>query len=108
MANARLRPRMSPSFAPSNMNAAMTSVYSVIAVCTPWIVVSRSSTICEIATFMTLESSTMMNWAEARMTIGNHLRTAELPVQSRVVSESIATVIARMSGVSSPAAMSTP
>ena len=57
------------------MNAAITSVYSVIAVCTPWIVVSRSSTICEIATFMTLESSTMTNWAEARMSMGSHLRT---------------------------------
>ena len=57
------------------MNAAITSVYSVIAVCTPWIVVSRSSTICEIATFMTLVSSTMMNWAEASMKRGIHLRT---------------------------------
>ena len=42
IANARLRPRMSPSLAPSSMNAAITSVYSVIAVCTPWIVVLRS------------------------------------------------------------------
>ena len=57
------------------MNAAITSVYSVIAVCTPWIVVSRSSTICEIATFITLVSSTMTNWAEARMSRGIHLRT---------------------------------
>ena len=65
---------MSPSFAPSSMNAAITSVYSVIAVCTPWIEVSRSSTICEIATFMTLESSTITNWAAARMSIGSHLR----------------------------------
>jgi hypothetical protein len=70
---------MSPSFAPSSMKAAITSVYSVIAVCTPWIVVSRSSTIWEIATFITLESSTMTNCAEARMSIGNHLRTTEQP-----------------------------
>ena len=56
------------------MNAAITSVYSVIAVCTPWIDVSRSSTICEIATFMTLESSTITNCAEARIIIGSHLR----------------------------------
>ena len=48
----------------------------MIAVCTPWIVVSRSSTIWEIATFMTLESSTITNWAEARMSIGSHLRIA--------------------------------
>jgi hypothetical protein len=66
---------MSPSLAPSSMNAAITSVYSVIAVCTPWIDVSRSSTICEIATFMTLESSTITNWAEARMSMGSHLGT---------------------------------
>src|SRR3954468_8692544 len=65
---------MSPSFAPSSMNAAITSVYIVIAVCTPWIVVSRSSTICEIATFMTLESRTITNCAEARMSMGSHLR----------------------------------
>ena len=61
------------------MNAAITSVYSVIAVCTPWIVVSRSSTICEIATFMTLESSTMTNCAEAKMIIGSHLRIGRPP-----------------------------
>ena len=61
------------------MNAAITSVYSVIAVCTPWIVVSRSSTICEIATFITLVSSTITNWAEARMSMGIHLRTEDGP-----------------------------
>jgi len=55
-------------------------VYSVIAVCTPWIDVSRSSTICEIATVMTLEWSTITNWADARMIMGSHLRTgATLP-----------------------------
>ena len=53
----------------------MTSVYSVMAVCTPWIVVSRSSTICEIATFITLESRTITNCAEARIIMGIHLRT---------------------------------
>ena len=57
------------------MNAAITSVYRVIAVWTPWIVVSRSSTICEIATFITLESSTITNWADARISRGSHLRT---------------------------------
>ena len=65
------------------MNAAITSVYSVIAVCTPWIVVSRSSTICEIATFITLESSTMTNCADARISMGSHLRTAEQPYPRR-------------------------
>jgi heme/copper-type cytochrome/quinol oxidase subunit 3 len=41
-------------------------------------VVFRSSTICEIETFITLESSTMMNWADARMINGSHLRTRRL------------------------------
>ena len=67
---------MSPSFAPTSMNAAITSVYRVIAVWTPWIDVSRSSTICEIATFMTLVSSTITNWADANITSGIHLRTS--------------------------------
>ena len=75
---ARSRPRMSPSFAPTSMNAAITSVYIVIALCTPVTVVLRSATICEIETFITLESSTMMNWADARITNGSHLRTDRL------------------------------
>src|SRR6185436_10596037 len=62
---------MSPSFAPASMSAAITSVYAVIASCTPWMVVSRSSTICEIDTFMTLLSRTITNWAEAKMAIGS-------------------------------------
>ena len=57
-----------------SMNAAITSVYSVIAACTPWIEVLRSATIWEIETFITLESSIITNWAEARMMIGIHLR----------------------------------
>src|SRR3954464_12057613 len=48
-----------------------------MAVWTPWIDVSRSSTICEIATFMTLVSSTITNWAEASMKRGIHLRMPE-------------------------------
>ena len=52
------------------MSAAITSVYAVIASCTPWIVVSRSLTICEIETFMTLLSSTITNCAEAKIAIG--------------------------------------
>jgi hypothetical protein len=43
--------------------------------------VSRSSTICEIATFITLESSTMTNWADARMSMGSHLRTVRPTLQ---------------------------
>ena len=38
----------------------------MIAICTPGIVVSRSATICEIETFMTLVSSTITNWADAK------------------------------------------
>src|SRR6478609_5641541 len=60
---------MSPSFAPTSMNEAMTSVYAVIASWTPWIVVPRSATICEIETFMTELSSTITNWAAARIRI---------------------------------------
>ena len=75
MAKIRSRPNMSPSFAPTSMKAAITSVYIVIALCTPVTVVFRSSTICEIETFITLESSTIMNWADARMISGSHLRT---------------------------------
>ena len=64
---------MSPSFAPTSMNAAITSVYAVIAPWTPWIVVFRSATICEIDTFMTLESSTITNCAAARIISGSQL-----------------------------------
>ncbi len=49
------------------MNAAITSVYIVIAVCRPTTVVSRSATTCVIDTFITVVSSTMMNWAVARI-----------------------------------------
>ena len=54
----------------------MTRVYAVMASWTPWIVVSRSSTICEIDTFMTLLSSTITNCAAARIEIGVELRMA--------------------------------
>src|SRR5262245_42248097 len=43
---------------------------------TPWMVVSRSATICEIDTFMTLLSSTITNCAAARIVIGSQLRIA--------------------------------
>ena len=60
------------------MNAAITSVYAVIAACTPVTVVSRSATICEIETFITLESSTITNCAAARMIRGNQRRTERI------------------------------
>src|SRR3990172_2094810 len=46
---------------------------------TPWMVVPRSAAICEIETFMTLLSSTITNWAEARMRIASHLPTRRPP-----------------------------
>lgn len=45
----------------------MTRVYAVIASWTPWMVVSRSATIWEIDTFMTLLSRTITNCAAARI-----------------------------------------
>src|SRR3954447_16635099 len=71
MAKVRSRPRMSPSLAPASMNAAITSVYAVMASCTPPIVVLRSATIWEIDTFMTLLSSTITNCAAANTAIGS-------------------------------------
>ena len=55
-----------------SMNDAITSVYIVIAVCRPTMVVSRSSTTCEMDTFITVVSSTMMNCAEASMPTTPH------------------------------------
>ncbi len=49
------------------MNAAITNVYIVIAVCRPTTVVFRSATTCVIDTFITVVSSTMTNWAVARI-----------------------------------------
>ncbi len=60
------------------MNAAITSVYAVIASWTPVTVVSRSSTICEIETFITLESSTITNCAAARIMRGSQRRIGRL------------------------------
>ncbi len=57
-----------------SISAAITSAYSVIAACTPWIEVLRSAVIWEIETFITLVSSVITNWPEARMIIGIHLR----------------------------------
>src|SRR3954453_22067391 len=63
MENTRRLPQMSPSFAPVSMKAAITRGYAVMASCTSGTVVFRSSTTCEIDTFMTVLSSTMMNCA---------------------------------------------
>ena len=57
----------------------------MIASWTPWIVVSRSATICEIDTFMTLLSRTITNWAAARIAIGTQLARmgAMVPARNR-------------------------
>ena len=65
--NARFAPQRSPILPPISMNAAITNVYIVIAVCRPTTVVFRSATTCVIDTFITVVSSTMTNWAVARI-----------------------------------------
>ena len=67
MEKARLRPIMPPILPPRIMRLAMTSVYSVIAVCTPCTVVPRSSATVAMETFMTDESRAMRNWPAARV-----------------------------------------
>src|SRR3954451_9709832 len=74
IANTRRRPTRSPIFAPVSMNAAITSVYAVIANCTSGTDVFRSDTTCEIDTFITVVSSTITNCAAARTMIVVRLR----------------------------------
>jgi hypothetical protein len=61
IANARLRPMIWPIFPPVIMNAAITSVYIVIAVWIPVIVVPRSLATVAIDTFITELSSIIRN-----------------------------------------------
>ena len=75
MANARRRPIIVPSLPPVTINMAMTSVYSVIAVCTPVTSVPRSLATVAMETFMTELSRVMRNWPDARVS-----RTRPLPV----------------------------
>ena len=56
-----MAPHRSPNFPPISMNDAITSVYIVIAVWSPTMVVFRSATTWEMDTFITVVSSTMMN-----------------------------------------------
>ena len=56
---------MSVSLLPGIISAAMHSKNSVIAVCTPWTVVSRSLLIFVIATFMFEPAKLAMNWVRA-------------------------------------------
>ena len=61
----RLRPQRSVSLPPGIINAAITSRKIVIAVCTPCTVVSRSSLMSLIITFMFEPAKLQMNWARA-------------------------------------------
>jgi hypothetical protein len=62
----RLRPHRSVSFPPGIMSAAMTNKKSVIAICTPSTVVSRSLLMSLIMTFMLEPAKLQMNCASAR------------------------------------------
>ena len=66
--NARLRPMIWPILPPVIMNAAITSVYIVIAVWMPVTVVPTSLATVAIDTFITEVSSVIRNWAAASVT----------------------------------------
>ena len=80
MRKASRRPMMSPILPPIIISAAIVSVYVAIASCIFVTVVSRSSITFWIDTFMTVLSSTMMNWAEASAITTAHLKPVRLPV----------------------------
>src|SRR4051794_24699521 len=67
IANARLRPRISPILPPVIISDAITSVYIVIAVWIPVTVVSRSLATVAIAVFITVVSSAITNWPAANV-----------------------------------------
>ena len=74
----RLRPHRSVSLPPGIIRAAMTSRKIVIAVCTPWTVVSRSSLMSLIITFMFEPAKLQMNWASASGTSSFRGETVDL------------------------------
>src|SRR3954454_18239189 len=65
IANARLRPRISPIFPPVIISDAITSVYIVIAVWIPVTVVSRSLATVAIAVFIGVVAWAITNWRAA-------------------------------------------
>src|SRR5215213_5971872 len=65
MVKQRLRPQRSDNLLPGIIRAAMTNKNRVIAVCTPWTVVSRSSLMSLIITFMLEPAKLQMNCASA-------------------------------------------
>ena len=82
MAKARLRPIIVPILPPSTMRLAITSVYRVMAVCTPVTVVPRSLATVAMDTFMTDVSRVMRNWPVASV---NRMRPA--PALAAVAAE---------------------
>src|SRR5262245_7685183 len=91
IAKARLRPMIWPIFPPVIMNAAITSVYNVIAVWIPVTVVPTSLATVAIDTFITEVSSVIRNCAEAKVT-----NTTEAPLAVRSLTRSGSTDIAGM------------
>ena len=75
IANARLRPMIWPILPPVIMNAAITSVYMVIAVWIPVTVVPTSLATVAIDTFITDVSRVIKNCAEASVS-----RTTDAPL----------------------------
>ncbi len=65
--NARLRPSILPSFPPVIISDAMTSVYRVIAVWIPVMLVPTSLATVAIAVFITVVSSAMTNCPVAKV-----------------------------------------
>ena len=80
--NARLRPRISPTFPPVIISDAITSVYIVIAVWIPVTVVSRSWATVAIAVFITVVSSAITNWPAANVSSTIPAAPACEPVES--------------------------
>ena len=78
----RLRPHRSVSLPPGIMSAAITSRKTVIAVCTPCTVVSRSSLMSLIITFMFEPAKLQMNCASAS---GTRILRSELAGRPSVV-----------------------
>src|SRR3954453_13932536 len=80
IANARLRPIIAPIFAPVIINAAITSVYAVIAPWIPVTVVPTSFATVAIDTFITELSSVIRNCADASVRRTSRARPARSAV----------------------------
>src|SRR5215204_2526513 len=80
----RLRPQISVNLLPGIIRAAIVKVKSVIAVWTPWVVVSRSSAMLVMATFMLEPAKLAMNWVNANGKTMEEMTAARVPRPSRV------------------------